>query len=812
MKTGRYSLKELLTHNEIDQIIVPEIQRDYVWQADNVTKLIDDIVRKFEKKEKQILEITVNGKIENNVSVSNFLIREYERLKYKQKLGFIYAYHDRDYAGKFFLIDGQQRITTLFLLLVYLYKELGVRSSEFMQLYFIDSKLKLDYKVREQSHDFLHLFVKSEISHCNYVDSINFYQEYLKDITIANIISNYNQIAKLLHGYENKEGLLEFLEDFVEVNYFDTHLSDQGEQLYIYMNSRGEQLSHQEILRAELMKKIEDADTKIEMGSLWEEWQNFFWQKRGNNENADVGFEEFLKWATILHLISNKEVVLNTFLDDDNSYSQKELKEHYIKEFKDKTQSRLQKEKIFSYQIHYLDFDYLRKIFISLKLLFNLDSHFIPKDLKWLSGYIIKLDYAYLLPLLQYINQISPDQTENELENIERVAMFLKNLSYFEHVTKNPDSSTVELVQMISFLKNDNHDLVQLLTLTTGDLSGSLFTINEKEKLRLFTSNIKDRRAWEEFYWKVSLQEDFSQFIMGDSTVLFNCYAYVNKQISVGEQIDELSEYFDIIFNVFFKNYSKDIVRLLVLSKYDYLIRKGTGNNIDKYSFITSNLSYEARREWKELFIDTNFVELLQWIKEKNIKDVERLYELATKEFVITDYRKSFLENPLLLKYCGHKKILWQNEYRILLLNQTNYSVSNSREIQVALLKLQFLNQKAWVHENNCCVFDFIYDDESGQIIHVDKLKGVYALDIVYDPNNFTWTFTLFSRKCNITEKFNNVLSSNWKIVSDRITLQNSAIPNFDDNESLVTNNMITAKAVKAVFEKTTQLFKRINK
>jgi uncharacterized protein with ParB-like and HNH nuclease domain len=50
---------------------------------------------------------------------------------YSTKIGFIYAYHDPNYPGKFFLIDGQQRITTLYLLLIALYKEQPDRWNEF---------------------------------------------------------------------------------------------------------------------------------------------------------------------------------------------------------------------------------------------------------------------------------------------------------------------------------------------------------------------------------------------------------------------------------------------------------------------------------------------------------------------------------------------------------------------------------------------------------------------------------------------------------------------------------------------------------
>ena len=50
MNTGRYTLKSFLTDHNLDQIIIPEIQRDYVWQEENVTKLLISI---FENSKKQ---------------------------------------------------------------------------------------------------------------------------------------------------------------------------------------------------------------------------------------------------------------------------------------------------------------------------------------------------------------------------------------------------------------------------------------------------------------------------------------------------------------------------------------------------------------------------------------------------------------------------------------------------------------------------------------------------------------------------------------------------------------------------------------
>jgi len=240
MKTGRYSLKDLFTHNEIEQIIIPEIQRDYVWQTENVEQLLNAIYKNFSEKRNEKLVLHIKEQPVTEKSINEYLQKEYEKLKYNFKIGFIYAYHDNEYAGKFFLIDGQQRITTLYLLLFALYRKTD-KGTVFNEFYFKNNTLKLDYKVREASHDFLQEFISYD---GDILNSPKYYKkEYEKDVSIINLINNYNTICEFIEKKNAKEEFIDYVENFIEFNYFDTNISEQGEQLYLYMNSRGEHLS-----------------------------------------------------------------------------------------------------------------------------------------------------------------------------------------------------------------------------------------------------------------------------------------------------------------------------------------------------------------------------------------------------------------------------------------------------------------------------------------------------------------------------------------------------------------------------------------
>src|SRR5690606_3913703 len=102
------------------------------------------------------------------------------------------------------------------------------------------------------------------------------------------------------------EAFYEYIEDFVEFWYFDTNISEQGEELYIYMNARGEQMQANENIKADLLSKLDTTEEKNKYGKLWEDWQDYFWVNRGDNENADKGFNTFLSWCKLLKSIENR--------------------------------------------------------------------------------------------------------------------------------------------------------------------------------------------------------------------------------------------------------------------------------------------------------------------------------------------------------------------------------------------------------------------------------------------------------------------------------------------------------------------------
>lgn len=272
MRTQKYTLAGLFADRELEQFIIPEIQRDYVWEPADVADLLGYLCEGFE-----------GGKAD---------------VPY---LGFIYAYGDRDFVRKYFLIDGQQRLTTIFLLLIAGYAYDGKKMPEYL---FDREQLKLDYKVRQSTHDFL----TDLVAHCHkgplaldfsVTDQVWYHDNYNNDRSIRHMIRNFEFIRGWLKDLPDVAGFIAFAEERLELSYYDIPDGRQGEDLYIYMNSRGRQLEPNETLKAKYLARVTD---KKHWGAEWERWQDLFWKFRLQRPDADEGFNDFLKMAQLIEM------------------------------------------------------------------------------------------------------------------------------------------------------------------------------------------------------------------------------------------------------------------------------------------------------------------------------------------------------------------------------------------------------------------------------------------------------------------------------------------------------------------------------
>lgn len=303
MITGKYTLRDYFNDPGLNTIIIPEIQRDYVWQGKQVEHLIASINTDYEKYKSFKFE---DGRDDE---LASRFAQYVKRIRCSSNIGFLYAYSNSGINGEYYLIDGQQRITTVFLLIFVL----SVFGSEediavFKRVFCHKLTLtpKLDYRVREASHTFIVDLVSSALRSkkisSGWIKNQSWYlKEYDHDVSICSAISNIDIIIaecwKInwigMNGAADSN-VIKYILDYLEFWYFDTKLSSQGEDLYIYMNARGESMQDHENIKADLLGRLPSLEEKQRYGKLWEQWQDYFWLKKGSNSNSDKGFNEFL--------------------------------------------------------------------------------------------------------------------------------------------------------------------------------------------------------------------------------------------------------------------------------------------------------------------------------------------------------------------------------------------------------------------------------------------------------------------------------------------------------------------------------------
>ena len=289
MMKNKALLKEenLLTLFSQNNFIIPEIQREYVWG--NHKKVVLGFFNELKKKIGQ-------GCLSCNQPAGESKIN----------IGFLYSYKP-DYVkiseDRYLdenLIDGQQRITTLFLLLFFCSIQEG-KKQDFLSLIRFEEMLEMSFtfKVRETTKRFLLELVakvKTKEEFLNLDKQIWFLSDYQNDISIQAIVKTLKYIHE---SFDSETRYYYHLLSNVVFWHFKTEATSQGEELYITMNARGQDLTHNELVKASVMMTSDDI---TESGKKWEDWQQFFWKnrldKKSVNQSADQGYNGLLNIAS----------------------------------------------------------------------------------------------------------------------------------------------------------------------------------------------------------------------------------------------------------------------------------------------------------------------------------------------------------------------------------------------------------------------------------------------------------------------------------------------------------------------------------
>lgn len=203
---------------------IPIYQRNYAWERDEISALINDVYDSYNKNTQPIYYI-----------------------------GTLVAYDKRDRI--FEVIDGQQRLTTICIIL----KALGIG----------DIQNKISYSARSKSDYTLNNLGKLSSD---------------RDLD-KGIIDGYDVVMDELKD-KNSSGFVEyFLKNVHIIKYMVPRDIDLNHYFEI-MNSRGEQLEKHEIVKAQLMNKLKCDEDRHAFHKIWEccsDMSVYLQQKTDNN-------------------------------------------------------------------------------------------------------------------------------------------------------------------------------------------------------------------------------------------------------------------------------------------------------------------------------------------------------------------------------------------------------------------------------------------------------------------------------------------------------------------------------------------------
>ncbi|WP_406616884.1 DUF262 domain-containing protein [Mycoplasmopsis adleri] len=260
--------------------VVPSYQRSYVWKPENVNKLLEDLLENFTDYEND----------QNDFFIGSIIIYEKESEINKKE---------------YYIIDGQQRLTTLMLILINIlnfgnsyYKESenikdfvsnDVKNliSKITQVTPKEKKVepKISFEIREEANE----FIKSAIEYAIKGELESYLKlkekEKINSESLSNIIDAINEIIKFLDNknneniIKNENSFFYFTKSILSQTFFaliESKTMLDAFKLFTIINNRGLKLTNAEILKVYNLEKIKDLQENKKYSKIWEQIENYF--------------------------------------------------------------------------------------------------------------------------------------------------------------------------------------------------------------------------------------------------------------------------------------------------------------------------------------------------------------------------------------------------------------------------------------------------------------------------------------------------------------------------------------------------------
>ena len=301
------------------KIEIPRIQRNYAQGRKNETivrnSFLNDLVNVLNSNDANICLDFIYGSELN-----------YEDIKKEEK-------------KKFIPVDGQQRLTTLYLLYWYVNNCLAKEKNEK-----INKELKkFTYETRDSSKSFCKNLIEKGINQNTNKDKISekiqtqiwYLLDWNMDPTIKAMLIMLDEIERRLSDKKiNKENIINNTIGNEKIYFYSIEIDNFGsaDEIYIKMNSRGKELTLFENFKSKLEKYIEslyDESLDTYSSNIDNKWLNYFWKKLKKLKNNDVKeneIENIDDWLMNIYMTIFENQCAVTLLEKDDNTIENEIK------------------------------------------------------------------------------------------------------------------------------------------------------------------------------------------------------------------------------------------------------------------------------------------------------------------------------------------------------------------------------------------------------------------------------------------------------------------------------------------------------
>ena len=588
-------------------ILIPALQRDYVQggRTDVINPFVDEILS---------------------------VLRTEKRLD----LNYIYgSYED----GYFVPIDGQQRLITLWLVYLYLFKKQKK-----------DFQVKLKFNSREFANAFseklldkVQDFINSTELKKDIIDSSWFISGWQYDVTVCNMLKTLDLLAKKSKGpniceYKNY--------DNISFSFLDIENEGLTDDIYVKMNGRGKPLTYFENLKSWMDGKIielfgkESNFTKRWQTNSDNEWTDFFWENRNkkqeHSEKIDDEQTRFFYSLLLVYWIKKEDTLLSNLSDDKiNGLNA------FIGLSEDNKEKRLIKNRILEilregktliplYWIEEIGlydkdvFEFISESFANLcdlnskKLLITISSPNkyldldVNEDDNSLLMYKLSMTNATYAKTLPYLYALirTPELCKNE-ENFRRWIRLIRNLVVNSKIGKENFAKVCNCVDNIcKFIKQDFYASVSNFSNLDGFEKAQLNEEIEKAKqirnddmksLREYKGVCKNLSGVKYKTWEdIIIEAEQYSFFKGAIRFLFqNDNGNVDWN-DFDEKFENAKKYFDE--NNISDKKTKEIFNYAHEEKY---LLKAFINNFDEDKYFEKPFYYDSEKEhWRQILLE----------------------------------------------------------------------------------------------------------------------------------------------------------------------------------------------------------------